>query len=420
MKTGVTEADFENEANFREAIRASAQRRLAERYLKGERPGTLEIRGLISEIITREHQHLSEVEAAALTLEVTDQLSGLGPIQRYLDDEKVTEIMVNGPSDIWIEVDGSLERTDVFFEDSQALRHLIERTVGPLGLRVDDSYPIADARLPDGSRFHAVLPPVARNGPVITIRKFSDHAYDLNDLVKLGTLTEEAASFLRAAVRARANLVVSGGTSSGKTSLLNALSAEIEPGERLVTVEDAAELRLRQPHVVSLEARPPSVDGAGRVVIRDLVRAALRMRPDRILVGEVRGGEALDMIQAMNTGHEGSLTTVHANSARDSVFRMEAMLLMADLGLNLDVVRSHIAISIDLVVHLSRLATGERVVWEIAEVLESSQWPPLSTLFERNCDAVRGEAPPLERIADVRAVQARCERRGHVWQWSLV
>ncbi|RIK09731.1 MAG: type II secretion system protein E [Acidobacteria bacterium] len=398
--------------DLRPAIRRSVQESIAARCSAGYSPGTLEVRGLVSQTIVREHPHLSEGEAAALAVELADELSGLGPLQRFLEDRSVTEVMVNGPDEIWIESGGSIQRTTASFEDSQSLRHLIERTVGPLGLRVDDSYPIADARLPDGSRFHAVLPPVARNGPIVTIRKFSERAFSLSDLVSGGALSGEAADFLSAAVRARANMVISGGTSSGKTSLLNALSAEIPAGERLITVEDAAELQLCQPHVVTLEARPPNVDGSGSIGIRDLVRAALRMRPDRIIVGEVRGGEALDMIQAMNTGHEGSLTTVHANSARDLMFRLEAMVLMADLGLAAEVVRHQIAVSIDLVVQLTRFANGERAVWEIAEISDSGDWPPFRSLFEMDGSS---SARSLRPVAPALSAPERCRRRGHQW-----
>lgn len=402
-------AEFDD---LRPAIRRSVQESIAAHCSAGHSPGTLEVRGLVSQTIVTEHPHLSEGEAAALAVELADELSGLGPLQRFLEDSSVTEVMVNGPHEIWIESGGSLHRTTASFEDSQSLRHLIERTVGPLGLRVDDSYPIADARLEDGSRFHAVLPPVARNGPIVTIRKFSEHAFALGDLVAAGALSSEAANFLSVAVKARANMVISGGTSSGKTSLLNALSAEIPTGERLITVEDAAELQLCQPHVVTLEARPPSVDGSGSIGIRDLVRAALRMRPDRIIVGEVRGGEALDMIQAMNTGHEGSLTTVHANSARDLMFRLEAMVLMADLGLAAEVVRSQIAASVDLVVQLTRFANGKRAVWEIAEVCDTGEWPPFRNLFQMSGSS---SAESLRPVEPARATPERCRRRGHEW-----
>lgn len=402
--------------DLRPAIRRSVQESIAARCSAGCSPGTLEVRGLVSQTIVTEHPHLSEGEAAALAVELSDELSGLGPLQRFLEDSSVTEVMVNGPHEIWIESGGSLHRTTASFEDSQSLRHLIERTVGPLGLRVDDSFPIADARLEDGSRFHAVLPPVARNGPIVTIRKFSEHAFALGDLVEAGALSAEASEFLSAAVKARANMVISGGTSSGKTSLLNALSAEIPAGERLITVEDAAELQLCQPHVVTLEARPPNVDGSGSIGIRDLVRAALRMRPDRIIVGEVRGGEALDMIQAMNTGHEGSLTTVHANSARDLMFRLEAMVLMADLGLAADVVRNQISASVDLVVQLNRFANGERVIWEIAEVCDTGDWPPFRSLFAMDGSSSVG---PLKPVAPARATPERCRRRGHQWSEAV-
>ncbi|HEV8420471.1 MAG TPA: CpaF family protein, partial [Actinomycetota bacterium] len=253
---------------------------------------------------------------------VSDDVVGLGPVERLLKDPEVSEIMVNGADDVYVERKGRIERAgDLVFEGEGQVLHLIERIVAPLGLRVDESSPYVDARLPDGSRVNAIIPPLSLCGPVVTIRKFTIRPFTPDDLVRLGTLTEPMASFLGSCVRAKANILVSGGTGAGKTSLLGALSSFIPSDERLITIEDAAELRLSQPHVVSLEARPPNVEGAGEVTVRQLVRNALRMRPDRIVVGEVRGGEALDMLQAMNTGHEGSLSTAHANSPRDLVSR---------------------------------------------------------------------------------------------------
>lgn len=398
----------------RESIRDTSRESALTREAASAQYGRLELRALITELIKADFPQVDPAITACLAVELADELTGLGPVQRYLDDPTVVEVMINGPSEVWIEQRGALVRTASAFDGAAALRHLIERTVGPLGLRVDDSFPIADARLPDGSRFHAVLPPVARSGPVVTIRKFPDRPLTIDDLVSSGSLSNDAADFIASAVAARANIVISGGTSSGKTSFLNVVSSLISPGERLITVEDAAELRVPLPHVVSLEARPPNVDGGGGVSVRDLVRAALRMRPDRIIVGEVRGGEALDMLQAMNTGHEGSLTTVHANSARDLMLRVETMVLMADVGLSPTSVRQQITAAVDLAVHLARRPNGDRVVHEIAEVSANSDWPPLRTLFGRRT----GEDPaaPMSSVAAAEAVVERCIARGHSWQ----
>jgi pilus assembly protein CpaF len=277
--------------------------------------------------------------------------------------------MVNGADDIYVERKGRIERVDgLLFEGEEQVFHLIERIVAPLGLRVDESCPYVDARLSDGSRVHAIIPPLSLCGPVVTVRKFGARPFSPGDLVRLGSLTEEMMAFLGAAVRAKANIMVCGGTGSGKTTLLGVLSSFIPLSERLITIEDAAELRLSQPHVVSLEARPPNVEGAGEVTVRTLVRNALRMRPDRIIVGEVRGGEALDMLQAMNTGHEGSLSTAHANSPRDLLSRLETMALMSDVDLPAPHVREQIAGALDLIVHVVRLQDGRRTVGRISAV----------------------------------------------------
>jgi pilus assembly protein CpaF len=308
-------------------------------------------------------------ELAQVVNEVSDEVVGFGPIERLLRDPDVTEVMVNGPDDVYVERKGRIERMpDGLFEGEEAVLHLIERIVGPLGLRVDGSSPWADARLPDGSRVHAIVPPLSLRGPVLTIRKFSPVPITAEDLVRTGTIGPRGLRFLQACVAGRVNIVVSGGAGSGKTTLLGILSSFVPDGERLITIEDAAELRLAKPHVVSLEARPANVEGQGEVTVRDLVRNALRMRPDRIIVGEVRGGEALDMLQAMNTGHEGSLSTAHANSAAHLLWRLETMALMSDVDLPAAHVRSQVLGAIDVVVHLARLRDGRRVVWEIASV----------------------------------------------------
>ncbi|HEX2043414.1 MAG TPA: CpaF family protein [Acidimicrobiales bacterium] len=311
---------------------------------------------------------LSAAEKAEVVQDVSDDILGYGPISRYLDDETVTEVMVNGPAKVYVERGGKIERVAETFLDEDHLRRIIDKIVSQVGRRVDESTPMVDARLPDGSRVNAVTSPLAVGGPFLTIRKFSADALQMDDLIRLGALTEEAAAFLAACVDGRMNIIVSGGTGSGKTTTLNALSSAIGPEERIVTIEDAKELQLQQEHVLSMEARPPNIEGRGAVTIRDLVRNALRMRPDRIIVGEVRGGEALDMLQAMNTGHDGSLTTVHSNGPRDTLARVETMALMAGLELPVRAIRDQMASALDLFVHLGRLRDGTRRVTHITEV----------------------------------------------------
>ena len=312
---------------------------------------------------------LAARDLTALVNQVSDEVVGLGPIEALLRDPDVTEVMVNGPDDVYVERKGRIERVERgLFEGEEAVHHLIERIVGPLGLRIDEACPWVDARLPDGSRFHAIIPPLSLCGPALTVRKFGATAMTAEDLVRLQTATEEELMFLGDCVRKRANLLVSGAAASGKTTLLGVLSAFIPDTERIITIEDAAELRLAQPHVVRLEARPPNVEGRGQVTVRDLVRNALRMRPDRIIVGEVRGGEALDMLQAMNTGHDGSMSTAHANAPEDLVRRIETMALMSDVGLPVEHVREQIASTIDLVVHMDRRADGRRILSRVTAV----------------------------------------------------
>jgi pilus assembly protein CpaF len=311
---------------------------------------------------------LPESIKAQIFHDILDDLLGYGPIQPLLDDPTITEVMVNGPKQIYIERKGKLVKTNITFDDDTHIMRIIERIVLPLGRRVDADSPTVDARLPDGSRVNAVVPPVAIDGPNITIRKFGREKLTVEQMIEYGSLTKSMADFLRACVMARLNIVISGGTGSGKTTLLNVLSSYIPEDERIVTIEDAAELRLDQDHVIRLESKPASVEGRGVVSIRDLVRNSLRMRPDRIVVGECRGGEALDMLQAMNTGHDGSLTTIHANSPRDALSRMETLTLMAGMDLPLRVVREQIASAVDLIVHQSRLKDGSRKVTAITEV----------------------------------------------------
>jgi pilus assembly protein CpaF len=300
--------------------------------------------------------------------DVLDEMIGFGPIQYLLEDTDVTEVMVNRHDQVYIERSGKLLDTKVKFENDDHILRVIERIVSPLGRRVDTDSPMVDARLPDGSRVNAVIPPVSIDGPLITIRKFSKSKYTIDQLIGFDSLTRTMADFLRACVMGRLNIIISGGTGSGKTTLLNVLSSFIPDTERVITIEDSAELRLHQLHVVRMEARPPDIDGRGQVTIRDMVRNCLRMRPDRIIVGECRGGEALDMLQAMNTGHDGSLTTLHANSPRDALSRLETMVLMAGMELPLKVIRQQIASAVDLIVHQSRLKNGPRKITAISEV----------------------------------------------------
>jgi pilus assembly protein CpaF len=350
-------------------------RRLAAEADDGEAPpgsdGPLEarIRRTLDGLLAESGQVLSRVEKEEIVRHAHQEIAGYGPLQPLLEDDGVSEIMVNGPDDVYVERGGQIQYTGIRFRDHAHLLQTIQKIVAPLGRRIDESSPMVDARLPDGSRVNAVIPPLAVRGAALTIRKFSRRPLGIDDLVARGTLVPEMAMLLRAAVAGRLNIVVSGGTGSGKTTTLNVLSSFIGEDERIVTIEDAAELRLQQRHVVSLEARPANAEGRGRVTIRDLVINALRMRPDRIIVGEVRGGEALDMLQAMNTGHDGSLTTAHANSPRELLYRLETMVLMAGTDLPARAIREQIASAIDLIVHQARLRDGTRRITHITEVV---------------------------------------------------
>ncbi|NMP24439.1 CpaF family protein [Sulfobacillus harzensis] len=317
---------------------------------------------------------VSPMEKDPLAHGLVDEILGYGPIQPLLDDDQISEIMINGYDKIYVERNGQLIRTGASFRDERHVRAILEKMLAYSGRRVDESSPMVDARLPDGSRLNAVLRPLSVNGDAVTIRKFSKDPFVMDQLARMGTLSSDMAAFLEAAVQGKLNIVVSGGTGSGKTTTLNALSAFIPAHERIITIEDAAELQLQQEHKVTLETRPPNIEGRGAIPMRDLVRNALRMRPDRIIVGEVRGGEALDMLQAMNTGHEGSLTTVHANSPRDCLSRIETMVLMAGVELPLAAIRSQVASAIDIIVQQARLLDGSRRIVRITEVvgLESS------------------------------------------------
>ncbi len=331
-----------------------------------------QVRGKIQEMfdafLAQEEVVLARTERNRLFEEVVAEVLGLGPLERLLEDPTIDEIMVNGPRNIYIERYGKIERVAATFESEAHVTRIIDRIVSPLGRRVDEGQPYVDARLLDGSRVNIIIPPLALVGPTVTIRKFAKKPFTIDDLVKRGTFTSEFVEFCKACVEAKLNIVISGGTGSGKTTTLNILSSFIPNGERILTIENAAELQLRQEHVIGLESRPPNIEGRGEVTMRDLVVNALRMRPDRIIVGECRSGEALDMLQAMNTGHEGSMTTVHANTPRDSVHRLETMVLMAGVELPLRAIREQIAGAIDLIIQIARMRDGTRKVTEVTEV----------------------------------------------------
>jgi pilus assembly protein CpaF len=338
----------------------------------------------IRALVDREAAVLDEPTRAALAARIARRSFGLGPLEPLLADGTVDEVMVNGAGrdgSVWVERAGRLERTDVAFSGEAELRHAIERILAPLGRRADEAEPMVDARLPDGSRVNVVLPPLAVDGPLLTIRRFRARGLNADDLEALGTWSPDVRAFLTRAVRGRLNILVSGGTGSGKTTTLNALSSFIAPTDRVVTIEDTAELRLQQPHVVRLESRPANVEGRGEVTTRMLLRNALRMRPDRIIVGEIRGGEALDMLAAMTTGHAGSLSTVHAGSPPEALRRLETLALMADLDLPLAAIRDQLTSALHLVVHQSRTATGHRTITTIAEVLRIASGPATRPIY---------------------------------------
>jgi pilus assembly protein CpaF len=323
----------------------------------------------VTEELTLDKTPLTREERRELVRQITDDILGYGPLEPFLRDDSITEVMVNAHDQIYIERDGKIERTLTTFADNAHLLRIIDKIVSQVGRRVDEASPMVDARLPDGSRVNAIIPPLALKGPTLTIRKFSRDPYTMDDLINFGSLSGKAAQFLAQCVRGKLNVLISGGTGTGKTTTLNALSAFVPGDERVVTIEDAAELQLQQDHVITLEARPPNIEGQGEVRIRELVRNALRMRPDRIIVGEVRGPETLDMLQAMNTGHEGSLTTIHANSPRDALSRLETLVMTAGVELPHRAIREQIASAFDLLVQISRLVDGSRKVTHITEVL---------------------------------------------------
>jgi pilus assembly protein CpaF len=335
---------------------------------------------------------LSRDDRERLSKEIADDILGYGPLERLLSDDSITEIMVNGPGDIWIERQGRLYETTVRFNDDSHLRRIINKMVAQVGRRVDESSPMVDARLPDGSRVNVIIPPLSLSGPLVTIRKFPKKRLTLDDMVNLGTISDEAVGFLRLCVQAELNILISGGTGTGKTTLLNALSAAIPESDRIVTIEDAAELQLHQEHVLRLEGRPKNIEGEGEISIRELVRNSLRMRPDRIIVGEVRGAEALDMLQAMNTGHDGSMSTVHANTPRDALHRIETMVLMAGFDLPVRAIRQQVSSALDLIVHLDRFEDGSRRVSQITEVQRmESDVITLQELFEFKLESIAAD-----------------------------
>jgi pilus assembly protein CpaF len=384
-----------------EALRA----RLVERARSGQSDGGLEDQ--VGALVEREAAALPEASRAELRRRVMLLATGLGPLEPLLADPAVDEVMVNGPSEIYVERRGRLERVDVQFPGEVELTHAIERVLAPLGRRVDEASPLCDARLADGSRVNVVIPPLSLSGPCLTVRRFRRDGFSLRELVANATLPAALAELLAVCVAARASVLVSGGTGSGKTTTLNALSGAIPGEERIVTIEDAAELRLRQRHVVRLEARPANLEGRGEVTIRQLVKNALRMRPDRIVVGEVRGAEALDMLQALNTGHDGSLTTVHANSPEDALRRVETLALMAGVGLPHAAVREQAASALDLIVHQARLPDGSRAVESVTEVVRVANGAGVRELYRRGGEP---RAPRDGRLAQ-RLAQFRKEGR---------
>ena len=326
------------------------------------------IQDLFEQILAEENIVLSRPERARLFEQIAAEILGFGPLQPLLDDDTITEIMVNGPKSVYVERKGKIHRVPVTFENNDHVMRIIDRIVAPLGRRIDESSPYVDARLQDGSRVNAVIPPISLVGPTLTIRKFSKNPITVDQLIQFGSVSPEAVQFFKACVESRLNILISGGTGSGKTTLLNVMSSFIPGDERIVTIENAAELQLRQEHVVTLESRPPNIEGRGEITIRDLVINSLRMRPDRIIVGECRGGETLDMLQAMNTGHDGSMTTAHANSPRDAIARVETMCLMAGMELPVKAIREQVASAVDLIVHQERMRDGTRKVVSVTEI----------------------------------------------------
>ena len=364
------------------------------------------LRSVVLQMLVRDNVGHARLSREALADELTSAMVGYGPLEPLMTDPEITEVMVNGPGQVFVERRGTIELTGVTFRDEEELMHLITRMVAPLGRRVDVSSPYVDARLPDGSRINVIIPPLSLVGPVLTVRKFPGRPLSLGDLVRVGTMSEEVAEFLSLCFRGRLNVLISGGAGSGKTTTLGALASSLPTRERVITIEDSAELRIDLPHVVRLECRPPNAEGRGEVTMRQLVRNALRMRPDRIVVGECRGGEALDMLQAMNTGHPGSACTLHANSSMEALTRLENMVLMADAGLPLDAVRQQIRSALDVVVQQARFHDGRRRVVEVSVVCREG--PPLRPVFRYAVDP--GGAECFERVGDAVLEPAQMER----------
>lgn len=375
--TGVQPGKVESETNiYANELLVQVQRRviseinpLIVKDVHDEKALGEQIEEVLSQLSSRDYPTLSNKEKSQIIKSLLDEFLGLGPLQKLLSDPSISEIMVNGPNQVYVEKKGQLVISDTKFRNNEHVMQIIDKIVSPLGRRIDESSPMVDARLPDGSRVNAIIPPLSLKGPVLTIRKFSPTPFSLNTLISFDTLTERMGTFLDCAIKAKLNILVAGGTGSGKTTFLNVLSSLIPDRERIVTIEDAAELRLNQPHVIPLEARPPNIEGKGAITIRDLVRNSLRMRPDRIVIGEVRGAEALDMLQAMNTGHRGSLSTIHANSARDALSRLETMALFSGIDFPLRALREQVCSAIELIVYLERLSDGSRKITNISEVL---------------------------------------------------
>jgi pilus assembly protein CpaF len=345
-----------------------------------ERKQTIE--RLVSQMIQEERIIIPQMEIEEIIDQIINESVGYGPLEVLLQDDSITEIMVNGPREVFIERNGKLEKTNIRFKDNQHVRHIIDRIIAPLGRRIDESSPMVDARLHDGSRVNAIIPPVSLDGPSMSIRKFNKKPFTLDNLLTFGTFSEGMGEFLQTAVKAKCNILVSGGTGSGKTTLLNVLSDSIPLGERIITIEDMAELRFSYNNLIRMETRPPNMEGTGEITIRQLVKNALRMRPDRIIVGEVRGTEALDMLQAMNTGHEGSLTTVHANTPKDALGRLEAMVIMSGLPLTVDVIRGYFVGALDLIVQTNRQTDGKRKITSIAELVEEDGHVHVKDIFK--------------------------------------
>jgi pilus assembly protein CpaF len=380
-----------------QAVIADLGRQLFESEIDPE-----DMRREVETVVSRQLEEQSGIARAdrdRLVGEIVDDIVGHGPLERPLADDSITEIMVNGAHNVWVEREGKLFETTIRFIDDSHVRRIINKIVAQVGRRIDESSPMVDARLPDGSRVNAVIPPLSLTGPLLTIRKFSRRRLTLEDLVQLGTINKEIVDFISRCVRAELNVLISGGTGSGKTTTLNAISTAIPETNRIVTIEDAAELRLNQAHVLRLESRPKNIEGQGEIPIRDLVRNSLRMRPDRIIVGEVRGAEALDMLQAMNTGHDGSLTTVHANSPRDALSRIETMVLMAGFDLPVRAIRQQVASALELIIHQERLEDGGRRVTSICEVQRmESDVITLQEIFRFEVDAVRPDRTVIGKL----------------------